>query len=123
MPLSRHAITLIGALALALALVACGGPENDPPKNNQKPVKIAVTIKGTSVSTKSTRVDVQPGQPVEFDLDAQTAGELHVHSSPAQSYEFEPGRCTISLKPITVPGIVEVEEENAGKLIVQLVVK
>lgn len=104
----------------ALGLAACGTEAADSDTKDDEPVKISVTIDGTDISTKNLRVSVKRGQPVEFDLTATGSGELHAHSTPPQSFDYEPGNTTITLDPMLVPGIVEVEEENLGQTIVQL---
>jgi hypothetical protein len=83
---------------------------------------IGVTVTGDSVSPSGTRVTVKPNQPVVFEIDATTEGELHVHSTPAKAIEYPAGKSRVQIA-IDKPGVVEVEIEQLGKQVVQLEVK
>jgi hypothetical protein len=65
------------------------------------------------------RVTAALGEPVTLNIDADTAGELHVHSTPEQEIEFARG---VSTKMLTIdqPGVVDVEDHELEKVIVQL---
>jgi hypothetical protein len=80
---------------------------------------IGVTVKGESVSPSGTRVAVKRNQPVVFEIDADTEGELHVHSTPAKAIEYPAGKSRVQIS-IDQPGVVEVEVEQLGKQVVQL---
>jgi hypothetical protein len=86
------------------------------------PVTVEVTIEGDRVEPAGDRVDVAPGQPVEFVVDADAAGEMHVHSTPEQTIEFGAGT---SEHTVTVdrPGVVEVELHDPELVVVQLEVR
>ena len=66
------------------------------------------------------RYDVAVGQPIEFDVTADKPGEIHVHSSPEQEFEYDAGSSTIQVKPIEAPGIITVESHTLNKVILQL---
>jgi hypothetical protein len=83
---------------------------------------IGVSVSGDSVSPSGTRVTVGRNQPVVFEIDATTEGELHVHSTPATAIEYPAGKSRAQIK-IDKPGVVEVEIEQLGKQVVQLEVK
>lgn len=83
---------------------------------------IAVTVKGDTVSPSGTRVSVKRDQPVVFQIDADTDGELHVHSTPAKAIEYPAGKSVVQIS-IDQPGVIEVEIEQLGKQVVQLEVK
>ena len=108
-------------LLLGLALTGCGKDDNST--RDSTPVKIAVDVRGETVTPNGERVKVKRGQPIEFDVSADGSGELHVHSEPAQSFKYKAGSSTFRLTPIDIPGVVEVEEEDLGKVIVQLEVR
>ena len=109
------------ALVLALALAGCG--QEAKSTENDTPLKIAVTVRGDTVTPNGERIDVTRGQEIRFDITADGSGQLHVHSEPAQSFDYEAGTSTFRLTPIELPGVVEVEEEGLGKVIVQLEVR
>ena len=83
---------------------------------------IGVTVTGDSVSPSGTRVTVKRDQPVVFEIDASTKGELHVHSTPAKAIEYPAGKSWVQIS-IDKPGVIEVEIEQLGKQVVQLEVK
>jgi hypothetical protein len=84
--------------------------------------QIKVTFRGDSVTPSGERVEVAAGKPVELVVTADTAGELHVHSSPEQELAYDAGTTTLELT-IDQPGVVDVESHDLGKTIVQLEVR
>jgi hypothetical protein len=101
-----------------LGLTACGG--DDPADAPTTPVTIDVTISGDTVTPNGERVKVAVGQPVELVVDADAAGEIHVHSDPEQEFEYDAGTTTIDLDPIDKPGVVDVESHTLDVVFVQL---
>jgi hypothetical protein len=83
---------------------------------------IGVTVTGDSVSPDGTRMSVKRNQPVVFEIDATSKGELHVHSTPAKAIEYPAGKSRVQIQ-IDKPGVIEVEIEQLGKQVVQLEVK
>jgi hypothetical protein len=118
----RRAVASLAVLLCALTVTAgCGsdseggsGDSSDPPK------VIKVTISGDSVTPNGERVDVAVGQEIELDVTADEAGEIHVHSSPAQELEYQAGETTVTIQGIDKPGTVDVESHALEKVIVQL---
>jgi hypothetical protein len=120
---------LLGALFLA---TACGGDTStsgsgdstsgsgDTTNGSPEPKVIEVTVEGDSVTPNGDRVEVATGQDVELDLTADAPGEIHVHSTPEQEFEFEQGTSTVTIKGIERPGTVDVELHDPEKVIVQL---
>jgi hypothetical protein len=80
---------------------------------------IDITIKGDTVSPNGRRIKVQVDAPVTLHIDADQAGEIHVHSTPEQEIEFPKGTSTRRLT-ISTPGIVDVEDHALEQVIVQL---
>lgn len=134
-PLALAAVSAV----LALTLSACGSDDDggsrtapdkeltatpqaqaSTPAADAKVIK--VTVKGDSVSPKATKVEVKKGQPIVFQIDADSAGELHVHTSPAQAIQYPAGTSQAQIS-IDQPGVVEAEIEQLGKLVVQLEVR
>src|SRR4051794_21207103 len=109
---------LVAAVAVGLITVltlsACGSA--DSTSTSDAPVKkIAITFTGDDVTPNGSDIDVQVGQPIELDVTADKAGEIHVHSTPEQEFEYDAGQSTIELKPIRAPGRVPVESHTLGK--------
>ncbi len=68
------------------------------------------------------RVKVAAGEPINLEVESDRPAELHVHSSPEQVLEVEEGESTLTLT-IERPGIVDVEEHETGKIVLQLEVR
>jgi len=139
-PTHRRWSGAVLAGALALALTGCGGSSGGskgtsgdvamsatptaevtatPPADAKV---IAVTVGKDSVSPSGEQVSVKRNQPIVFEIDAVEAGELHVHTSPAQAIDYPAGKSQAQIS-IDKPGLVEAEIEDLGKLVVQLEVK
>src|SRR5262245_26977192 len=120
----RRTVAAIAVLLLsALTLTACGGSSSGSDGADQPTKQIAITIKGDSVDPSGEEFDVAVGQPIEFDVTADKPGEIHVHSSPEQEFEYDAGSSTIELKPIEAPGVVTVESHTLEKTILKLKVQ
>jgi ABC-type glycerol-3-phosphate transport system substrate-binding protein len=120
----RRVFAAIAALLLsALALTGCGGSSSSSTGGDLQTKKIAITITGDSVTPSGQEFDVAVGQPVQFDVTADKPGEIHVHSSPEQEFEYDAGSSTIDLKPIKAPGVVTVESHTLEKTILKLKVQ
>jgi len=118
--------TLASATVLSLALLgltACVDDDSGSPGTDTDPVTIDVTFDGDTVTPNGERVDVQTGQPIELNITADAGGEIHVHSDPEQELEYDEGSTTLTLDPITQPGVVDVESHSLEQTIVQLEVK
>ena len=127
-------------LVLALALSGCGSDSSDGTRTaaaqelsatpaaqvSAAPAAdakvIAIKISGDTVEPSGERVDVGANQPIVLQINADKAGELHVHSSPEKHIEFPKGGSEITLK-LAQPGVVDVEDHALEKLIVQLEVR
>jgi hypothetical protein len=93
---------------------------SEPTESAAGPQQIEVTVAGDSVTPNGERVEVSVGEPVELVVTADAPGEIHVHSSPEQEFEYRKGTSTIELDPIQRPGVVVVESHTLEKTIVQL---
>jgi ABC-type glycerol-3-phosphate transport system substrate-binding protein len=125
----RRTLAILAVLLCALTLATgCGGDSgnggasasdntSDAPA---EPKVIEVTIEGDSVTPNGERIEVATGQDVELDITADAPGEIHVHSTPEQEFEYEQGTSTVTIKGIEQPGTVDVEVHDPEKVIVQL---
>ena len=113
---------LASATVLTVALLGLSACGDDDSGGNAPttPVTIDVTIKGDTVDPNGERVKVAVGQPVELVVNADAAGEIHVHSDPEQELEYDAGTTTLELEPIDKPGVVDVESHALEVVIVQL---
>jgi hypothetical protein len=103
-----------------LGLTACGGDDSSGTTTPTTPVAIDIKVVGDTVTPNGERVKVGVGQPIELKVDADAAGEIHVHSDPEQELEYDAGTTTIELDPIDQPGVVDVESHTLDVVIVQL---
>ena len=63
------------------------------------------------------------GQPITLEVTADRAGEIHVHSDPEQELEYSAGSTTLTMVPISRPGVVDVESHALRITILQLEVR
>ena len=99
-----------------------GGPSaagSSPSRTAEPQVSVDITLENGTVDPSGARVDARVGEPVRLVIDADSAGELHVHSTPEQEIEFPAGRSVRRLT-IDTPGIVDVEDHALDQVIVQL---
>ena len=119
---------LIAAVAVALlttlTLTACGGSSSSGDAGSTLPVKkIAITFNGDDVTPNGSDIDVKVGQRLEFDVTADKPGEIHVHSSPEQEFEYKAGTESITVDPIKAPGRITVESHTLEKTLFILVAR
>ncbi|MEO5710865.1 MAG: hypothetical protein ABIQ59_13725 [Nocardioidaceae bacterium] len=105
-------------LVAALSLTACSD-DTSSGSSRGSGMTIDITIKDGKVTPNGDRVTAEVGRPVTLKIDADVAGEIHVHSSPEQEFEFDQGTSTKKLT-IEKPGIVDVEDHELDQVIVQL---
>jgi hypothetical protein len=127
------------ALVLALSLSACGSGKSGSSSQPEAELSatpaaqvtsapsadakvIAIRLQGGTVEPNGERVNVKANQPIVLQINADAAGELHVHSSPEQHIAFPKGGSEITLK-LAQPGVVDIEDHALDKLIVQLEVQ
>lgn len=144
----RPLVRLLVTLTTALALTACGSedtpadeaaPDSPSPSAASSPTEssmeseepepaeepepegtvVDITIEGDTVDPNGDQVEAPLGEPVTLAVTSDRAGELHVHSSPEQEVAFKRGKTRIELT-FERPGVVEVEDHDSGKVIVEL---
>lgn len=115
--------TLTGLLLLLLASSALAGcsstGSNGSTSGSGDTQTIDVTFRGDSVTPNGDRVKVRLGEPVVLRIDADKAGEIHVHATPEQEISYPAGTTTEKFT-IDKPGVVDVESHALDKTIVQL---
>jgi len=84
-----------------------------------KGVLVDVNVDGDEIAPNGARIEAEVGEPIIVTVDADRAGELHVHSTPEQVIAFDQGSTQHELA-IDQPGVVEVEEHDSGFVVLQL---
>ena len=130
----RSARWWLVASALAVALTACGGGGDDNQAGatttaaagsatteagaaGAQTVQIAVT--GSKVETAERRVKVPLDGKVRLEVTADRADEVHLHGYD-RKVDIEPGTPAVLEFTADVPGVFEVELEQAGLKLVEL---
>jgi hypothetical protein len=108
--------TCLAANLLAVtALAGCGDGSRDEAGG---PV-LTITIDGDRVAPVAQHLEASAGEPVRVLIRSDRAGELHVHSVPEQTLEFEAGNTTEDLV-VDTPGVVHIEEHVSGVAVAQV---
>ena len=97
------AVVVLSVLASVTACGDGGGGGSTETKT------IEVTIKDGTVTPAGERIDVDVNQPVDIVVTSDTAGEMHVHSSPETTKEFVEGVNDPVELQFDRPGVVEIE--------------
>jgi plastocyanin len=120
----RRILATAAVLACTVAgLSACGDDgDGGSEGSDADPKLIKVRFSDGKVTPNGDRVDVEVGQPVEFVVAADEAGEIHIHSEPEQALEYDEGEKTFKVE-FDKPGVIVVESHNLDEVIVQLEVK
>ncbi|MCR6030653.1 hypothetical protein GGQ22_04250 [Nocardioides sp. zg-579] len=118
----RRLAATAAVLAITLAGATACGEDEPAPDSSGDPKTIEITFEDGMVTPNGERVKVDVDQEVELVVQADDAGEIHVHSTPEQMLEYGAGTTTL---PITLdqPGVVEVESHDLDQVIVQLEVR
>lgn len=95
-------------------------PTGEP--NASGATTVEIEIEGDRIEPNGKRLKVAVGETVLLDVESDRAAQLHVHSSPEQVLEIEPGESTLELA-IDRPGLVDVEEHETGLVLLQLEVR
>jgi hypothetical protein len=122
-----RALRLCTVLAVALLVLAgCGGDDSSTKATTKKDtnggIVIHITFKGDKVTPQGTTIKVAAGKPIKLHIVADKPGELHVHSSPEQEFEYNAGT-TDETFTIDQPGVVEMESHTLDRLVAQLEVR
>jgi hypothetical protein len=116
----RTTLAVLTTLLLTTpGLAGCSGSGSDGSGSAGGGTAVHITIKDGKVTPNGDRVKASVGEPVTLHIDADTSGEIHVHSTPEQEIEFDKGTSTKKLT-IKQPGIVDVEDHALDQVIVQL---
>jgi hypothetical protein len=122
LPTTRLAVATL--LTVLLALTGCSSGSGSSGSSGSSDggkagTTVHITIKGGKVTPNGDRVTAAVGKPIMLHIEADKAGQIHVHSTPEQEISFPKGA---SMKTLTIdkPGIVDVEDHALDQVIVQL---
>ncbi len=119
----RRATAVLSSVLLAVVVLAgCGEDEPTSSTGSSDGDTIRITFEGGDVTPKGERVEMEAGEPIEVEIKADEAGELHVHSSPEQTIPYGAGTTNETLT-IDQPGVVDVEAHDPDVVVVQLEVR
>jgi hypothetical protein len=137
----RSARWLVASI-LAVALAACGGGDDQDQATATTAAgprtttgagsatteaaagaqTVQVTVTGTKVETAERRVKVPLDGKVRLEVTADRADEVHLHGYD-RKVDIEPGTPAVLEFTADVPGVFEVELEEAGLKLVELQVQ
>lgn len=118
---SSDAVTQATANPSATESLPSAGAPSDQPSDS--PVQtVDVTIQGDSVEPVAEKLTAHVGDTVQLNVDSDRDGELHVHSTPEQTFDFGAGTDTFMVK-LEQPGVVDVEEHVSDSLVLRILVK
>ena len=123
----RSARWWLVASVLAVALAACGGGDDQDQATAGPGTTAAaagartvqITVTGTKVETAERRVKVPLDGKVRLEVTADRADEVHLHGYD-RKVDVEPGTPAVLELTADVPGVFEVELEEAGLKLVEL---
>lgn len=99
-------------------------PSPSPSESRSEPAgpTLEVEVEGDEVEPVAARVDLGVGERLTITVEADRAGELHVHSDPERTFTFGPGTERFRLT-LDTPGSVDVEEHGADALVARILVR
>lgn len=111
-------------VATATPSTTSSGPSGDKPSRSlapdePAPADLAVVVDGAEITPNAQEISVDVGDPLSVSVEADRAGELHVHSKPEQYFPFQPGETSFELT-VQTPGSVEVEDDDTGDVVALL---
>jgi heme/copper-type cytochrome/quinol oxidase subunit 2 len=125
----------LAALVLALGLAGCssGGDEGSAQASGTTAASgtteaastvrtVQIRVTGDQVETAERRVKVPLGSEVRLEVTADRADEVHLHGYD-RKVDIEPGKPAVLEFTADVPGVFEVELEEAGLKLVELQVQ
>lgn len=113
------------ALVLTLGLGACGSddePGGADVSQNADGASLSLRVTPDGVTPNGEVLKVSVGEKVTVEIEADEAGEFHVHSTPEQEVSFEAGTSTHELT-FDRPGVVEMESHDPALLVARFEVR
>ena len=110
----RSTLVTAWVAALAWALVACGGPQNQSPA--AAPIVDVTIAKGRVTPTNAT-VAAKVHQQITLRVTSDAPDELHVHSTPDHKFQVAAAPNQTFQFSVDVPGDVEVELHHLDRTV------
>lgn len=105
-------------LLAVMVLAGCG----DGTADQAGEPDLTITVEGDQVAPVAKPLEVSAGEPIRIRIRSDRSGELHVHSAPEQTVEFEDGTTTEDLV-VGTPGRVHIEEHASGVMVAEVSVR
>lgn len=83
---------------------------------------LSVEVTGDTVSPVARELDLGVGETLRITVTSDRAGELHVHSDPEHTFDFDSGTESFDLV-LSTPGSVDVEEHVSDTLVARILVR
>ena len=97
-------------------------PSNSPSASEDAGPTLEVEVEGDEVKPVAQRLDLAVGERLTITVQADRAGELHVHSDPEHTFAFGPGTKKFQLT-VDTPGSVDIEEHESDALVARVLVR
>lgn len=112
----RRAVLALAPLATLLSLAGC----SEEPSQAEESGATSVTLTfEDGQAPDPERLAVGVGEEVEVVVKSDTAGSLHVHSTPAKELDYGAGTTTLMFT-LEKPGVVDVESHEPATTVLQL---
>lgn len=98
---------------------SASGPQQPPPER----LTIDVTIAGGTVTPTNAQLQGTVGEPILLQVTSDAADELHVHSVPEHTFAVEPKPDQRFEFTVEVPGNVEIELHELGRVVASVQVR
>jgi hypothetical protein len=118
----RSSLVAAWVVALAWALVACGGTASQPQSPAGGPVLDVTIAKGQVTPTNAT-LQAKVHQPITLRVSSDATDELHVHSTPDHKFPVAAAPNQTFQFSVDVPGNVEVELHHLDRTIATIQVQ
>lgn len=119
----RRLIASVAVFASLLATTTACGDDEEAPAGNGETTTFEITFDGGKVTPSGEEASIDQGTDVELVVEADEPGELHVHSSPEQEFEYTAGTTTIPVKLSNqAPGVVDIESHDLDVVVLRLTI-
>lgn len=88
-----------------------------------RPIVVDITIAEGTVTPVNETLEAAAGEPIVLRVDSDATDELHVHAVPEHTFAVQPGTDQEFTFAVEVPGRVEVELHDLGRVIATIHVR
>jgi hypothetical protein len=109
------------AVALLMAMSACGSGDDSGSTSDKPPVIIEITEDAGQITPNDGHaVEVAQGQEVQLNVSSDVDDEIHVHTEPDHEYEVKAGKDETFTFTVDSPGVYPIESHGLEITIVKL---